>query len=659
MALATLSIDLEARIAKFAEGMDKAARLTEQQAAKIEAISERARGFGEALGVSIGTALSVAGFTQFIRNSADALDAMNDIKDATGASIENISGLEQVALRTGGTIEQVASILTKFNAVLAEAKPGSGTDEVLKSIGLNAEELRRLDPAEALQKTARALAGFADDANKARIIQDLFGKSVKEVAPFLADLAEQQRLLGTATSEQAAEAEKFNKQLALFQTNATNAGRAIATKLLPQINELLSKLNGNDPKGSILAGMGFNDRGLQLTNLAGKDAKLQEAKRYLEAVNSESLLSNVAPDYMRARREKAQRDVDAAQAEFDRAKFKLDEIGRIAQQDALMSGYVPRYSSEKPSLPDVSAFGSTKTPKASRAVKAAADPMDKYRDGLLARITEEWDQVGEAQRAALADLDAYIEKLGGEKDRATEQAMSRAQQYYEQAMTPAERLAAAQAEINKLWEQGAFVSDALATADQKRAAALAEISRQYEEQQDKLGALSDVAKSFSDVLMRAVENGDDLAKGLERIAMKALVFDPLSKGIEQMFSSLASAMTSSGGGAGPAGGGGVDLASLAIKVGSMFFGGFFAEGGEPPVGKVSVVGERGPELFIPKSAGSVVPNHALGGTTVQVVNHVTAGAQIGHADLAAAMAVTKQQTEASVLRMLRGRGVAV
>jgi lambda family phage tail tape measure protein len=39
----------------------------------------------------------------------------------------------------------------------------------------------------------------------------------------------------------------------------------------------------------------------------------------------------------------------------------------------------------------------------------------------------------------------------------------------------------------------------------------------------------------------------------------------------------------------------------------------FASGGEPPVGRVSLVGERGPELFIPRGAGTVVPNHALGG----------------------------------------------
>lgn len=39
----------------------------------------------------------------------------------------------------------------------------------------------------------------------------------------------------------------------------------------------------------------------------------------------------------------------------------------------------------------------------------------------------------------------------------------------------------------------------------------------------------------------------------------------------------------------------------------------FADGGRPPLGRVSVVGERGPELFVPDVAGTIIPNHALGG----------------------------------------------
>ena len=49
-------------------------------------------------------------------------------------------------------------------------------------------------------------------------------------------------------------------------------------------------------------------------------------------------------------------------------------------------------------------------------------------------------------------------------------------------------------------------------------------------------------------------------------------------------------------------------------------GGLFADGGRPPVGKASIVGERGPELFVPKVAGTIIPNNQLGGGTTNIVN---------------------------------------
>jgi lambda family phage tail tape measure protein len=48
----------------------------------------------------------------------------------------------------------------------------------------------------------------------------------------------------------------------------------------------------------------------------------------------------------------------------------------------------------------------------------------------------------------------------------------------------------------------------------------------------------------------------------------------------------------------------------------------FANGGQPQPNRLSLVGERGPELFVPKTAGTIIPNHALGSIGgTQVVNN--------------------------------------
>lgn len=64
-------------------------------------------------------------------------------------------------------------------------------------------------------------------------------------------------------------------------------------------------------------------------------------------------------------------------------------------------------------------------------------------------------------------------------------------------------------------------------------------------------------------------------------------------------------------------------------------GGFFADGGRPPVGEVSVVGERGPELFVPDQPGTVVPNHQAfqAGPRLSIsIGEVTFSGDAGSAD---------------------------
>ena len=53
----------------------------------------------------------------------------------------------------------------------------------------------------------------------------------------------------------------------------------------------------------------------------------------------------------------------------------------------------------------------------------------------------------------------------------------------------------------------------------------------------------------------------------------------------------------------------------------------FAEGGRPPVGRASLVGERGPELFVPDRSGTIIPNHAMGSTNI-VVNVDASGSSV-------------------------------
>jgi hypothetical protein len=92
-----------------------------------------------------------------------------------------------------------------------------------------------------------------------------------------------------------------------------------------------------------------------------------------------------------------------------------------------------------------------------------------------------------------------------------------------------------------------------------------------------------------------------------------------SSEFSQMSNTFASSLTSAASTIGSSlmggGGGGINYLSMGLNIlkpllGGLF-GGAFAEGGDLPVGKASIVGERGIELIVPKSPMTVIPNKSL------------------------------------------------
>jgi len=242
------------------------------------------------------------------------------------------------------------------------------------------------------------------------------------------------------------------------------------------------------------------------------------------------------------------------------------------------------------------------------------------------------------QKEALADIDKYIVELTKEKADAEKLASEEAARYYEASLTPADELATKLKRINELYEAGAFGGD----SDKKRAAAIKAANDEFTAQDENLRKLNSTASEFSNIMLSAIQNGDDLGKALEQIALKALIFDPLSDALSGLFKGAM------GGGGGGAGG-----------ILGALFGGFFAEGGSPPVGKVSVVGERGPELFVPKSAGTIIPNKALGGQAVNITQQISIGEGVSANGVMSAMQAAKEMAKAEVMQILRGRGMPV
>jgi len=85
---------------------------------------------------------------------------------------------------------------------------------------------------------------------------------------------------------------------------------------------------------------------------------------------------------------------------------------------------------------------------------------------------------------------------------------------------------------------------------------------------------------------------------------------PFTGGTSLLGSAL-SGLGMMGGGGGGGGGDSLIPYSNAYTPAAMGYGGLMAEGGPTAGGRAYVVGEKGPEVFVPQTDGYVVPNHAL------------------------------------------------
>lgn len=663
MSIGRITVDLLAKTGSFETDLNRAAKHADKRAKEIDAAFQKtARNIGTALG----GAISVAAVTAYTKSLIDNLDALNDVKDATGASIENISALEDVALRTGTNLDAVSGIMVKFNNVLKEADGKNAAGQALKALGLSAEELKKIDPAESLRQTAVALTNFADDGQKARLVQELFGKSVKEAAPFLKDLAEQTELVGKVTGEQAQQAEDFNKALFNLQKNATDAGRSLLQNLLPAMNEILKAFNS----GGLRAGI--DAFGNQLLDWEGNAARKGIANLKADLAELRDASNNITFDIF-GQKGKIQQDIEAKTAALKQAEaayFKLNPAAGAGR-----GSVNPPLVDVRPSLPTVAAItdpkktGAAKESELQRYIEALEKQLQKVNELTTAeKLLDDLRtghlklQKGETVDRALAlakqvdSLKAMAEytKLAqeAEKER-TDVLLKAATTQEEQVKTLTEgnkalreetemigKNAEAQAAIEAARISSAIAIKEQALAEAENAGALARTTDAIREQIRLLTERKDlvVQKGVTEKLAEDSKKAEDFAKSVgaafessfEKAILEGGKLSDVLKGLAKdtlglyIRNSITGPLAQSIGGA-AGGGGGFDFGKLLSTAGS-WFGGFFADGGSPPMGKVSVVGENGPELFVPNTAGSIVPNHALGGgQRVTVVQNFTVG----------------------------------
>ena len=186
----------------------------------------------------------------------------------------------------------------------------------------------------------------------------------------------------------------------------------------------------------------------------------------------------------------------------------------------------------------------------------------------------------------------------------------------------------------------AFESEMLKSGNVEQAQALAAQTQALELATTKAraleGAYNDIGSATANLMTEGVAGlvaGTTTAQQVFADFLKN-IGDALMKAAQQMIAqylAIAAAKALAGlfGGGGGSIGGGDAFGGAAFGSGfnpgtSTAFGGMsipgFAAGGTPPVGKPSLVGEQGPELFVPRTAGTIVPAGPTAGIREAMAN---------------------------------------
>jgi hypothetical protein len=573
-ALARYVLAIEAETQKYQKGLDDARRKLDRfQKKQSTDLGKIAKQFS-LLALGAATAFGV-----LLRNSINAQDNLAKLSQQTGVSTEALSQLKFAAELSGTSLEGLTTGLARLSRSASDAANGSATAaRAFNAIGVSATgadgSLRKTE--DLLLDIAEKFAGLEDGAGKAALAQELFGRSGTQLIPFLnqgrdgieALTQEAERLGLTVDGKAAAAAERFNDNLSRLKAGTQGVVTQVAGRLLPTMDALSESLVGTSQEAGKLEGAVESlVAGLKLLISTG-----------LAVVASFKAIGTVLGATAAAI---VQRDFSIIGQAFD--DLRTDAIDQI-------EGIVNVW---------------------------------KERTGELADNTE---RDAERVRTALTfgdDADVKQPKLRGinlsdglkEAIKELENAQREADSVFRRTRTDVENYVSAIQNAQQLLIRGLIDQETFDRWVALHAESFDKIKDEAEETYDMIGeftkqAARNMQSAFADFLFDPFSNGlSGMLKGF-RDTLRRMVAEAASQQIlTALFGTLGGSSNSFLAGIGKA------------------FGGARASGGPVSAGKAYLVGEKGPELMVPGASGSIVPNHAMGGSISITVNAEDAGAE--------------------------------
>ncbi|MFM1991282.1 MAG: hypothetical protein RJA99_4239 [Pseudomonadota bacterium] len=597
---------------------------------------------------AIGAGLSLAGIIGGLRTTVESMDALNDAADRTGSSVEDLSSLLNTLAPYGASLEQITDATGKLARAMAGADDETkGAGEAFAALGIATRDAAgNLRPTvDVLDEVAQALNKYEDGTNKTVLAQTLFGKSGAQLLPMLKDLAGAKKAAASVTSEQAAQAERLNVEMGKLKVAADALAVSIAGPVVKALNDLVTQFRlGQEAAGGFWSAIGryglmYGPDKSPAERIDDVSKRLAETRTRLAAAEAQA---EQGSSFGRGARTAAGGRAAALREEIAQYERDLRYFRALVDLEQSEPGYG---GPPKDQAPKTSGGGKNSGGRPDSAyAELDALIMQSLADEKLREDAEAAKLLADALKAAVDEMERLEQINTSSLERALRPDNAGWQKVADtlkeiRGVDAASKLRDAALEAtNSLLDAGAITFDEY----EKLGSKILNLKDPLKEVADASASLfAPISSALEDALVNMRSLGD-VAKGLAQDIARIMLRNQLTGPIDEYLGALSKSKSTADIGKGTLFGAIRDLLR-------------FADGGEPPVGVPSIVGERGPELFVPKVAGTIVPNGKFGGG-VTVVNHINVSGEVSRADVYAAIQAATQQTRASILSSMGRNG---
>lgn len=544
------SLTLES--SSFISGLKKSADAAERQSRVME------RSFNVAKNAFAGFigGLSVGAVVAAGKRALDYAGSLGEVAQQLGISTDALQQYQYMAGQAGVSQEEMRKAVGRLTKTLGEAKIGSdGAERAFAAIGIRGKELAGLNTEQAMKKIADALATIPDPAKRAALEVEFFGKAGQKLDTVLAG--------GSAAIDELASA-------------ADRLGIVLSSEQIQKADETADKLEAiKTVLEARIAGVVADNAGsiMKLADAVGtlsEQASRMSPKQW--ALIGGAALAGAAAGqvaipipFVGA----AIGGIAAGGAAFTRANDYNERLSAVmpgqqrngVRYDPKTGKFIGLGGSNQPGTPSLDLGALNR--KAPRAGKAVRDPfaewMKDYKPGADLEIFRADANIDDPILNGQAIKN--VEALGKQLDKAAE-----------------------------AWDLKMNSPDAVA-ASEKRIADMEELNR----------VSSRFAEDLTSGIGQAIIYGESLGKSLIR-SIKAASAELIASGLLDLLMGKTGANGTRSGGILQAG-----IAAVSAVFTPRAMGGPVS-GGSP-----YLVGERGPEMFMPGRSGTIIPSGAMRG----------------------------------------------